>query len=591
MMTRSGHAGVVSSLAVSPSETSSSARRRRRVEQPLETALQDLAHHAVVVARGEVRRLDVELAVLVLDEAVGTGDDHRAHGVAALDVAVVVDLDPARRPRQFEHALQALEQAELRGIVGEFAAERFAGVGERMIDEILLLAAARHADLDLEAGLGGERGRKQLGLLDLVRQQDQLRRRLVVVELREERVEHFARRQAAVGAREVGAVAPVLAGAEEEHLDAGIAALLMDCEQVRFLERARIDALLRLDRRQRRQAIAIERGTLELEIGRGLLHLARKLFLHGPTLAGEKIFRFTHEVAVAGEIDFAGAWAGAALDLIEQARPGPALEEGIGAGADQEGALQRVDGAADGAGRRERTEIVARPRLRATVLQDLRRPVIAGQKDVRERFVVAQLHVEARAELLDQVGFEQQRFGLGRGRHDLDIDGRRDHALDPRRLAGRAGIGRQALAHALGLADVEHVALGTEHAIDAGAVRRVLDGAQDHGTARGERSLADRFVVFGCVRQPRLVLFLGRRRRRIDIVARDLAAALLVGDCSRAAVVIFRHALETRCCGVIRPLPECLSGTGILPNFRRSGSSYGAGSFDRARRPHPLRSR
>ena len=76
-------------------------------------------------------------------------------------------------------------------IVGELAAERLARIGERMIDELLLFAAARHIDLDLEAGLGGERGREQLALFDVVGQQDQSWRRLVVVKLREERVQYF----------------------------------------------------------------------------------------------------------------------------------------------------------------------------------------------------------------------------------------------------------------------------------------------------------------------------------------------------------------------------------------------------------------
>jgi hypothetical protein len=84
-----------------------------------------------------------------------------------------------------------------------------------------------------------------------VRQQDEFRRRLVVVELREERAQHLFRREGFLRAREIGAVAPVLPGAEEEHLDAGIAALLMDGEHVGLLHGARIDALLRLDRRQR----------------------------------------------------------------------------------------------------------------------------------------------------------------------------------------------------------------------------------------------------------------------------------------------------------------------------------------------------
>ena len=45
---------------------------------------------------------------------------------------------------------------------------------------------------------------------------------------------------------------------------------------------------------------------------------------------------------------------------------------------------------------------------------ELRELVIGGQMDERERLVVAQQHVVARHQPLDQVAFEQQRLGLGR---------------------------------------------------------------------------------------------------------------------------------------------------------------------------------
>ncbi len=229
-----------------------------------------------------------------------------------------------------------------------------------MGDQFLLLAALGRRDFDLEAGLDRQRVGQQLGFLDLVRQQDQFRRRLVVVELRQERGQHFFRRERFLRAREIGAVAPVLAGAEEEHLDAGIAALLMDGEHVGFFHGARIDALLRLDRRQRREAVAIKRRGLEFEFGRGLLHLAGQLLFHQMAAAGQEVAGLAHQLGIAGKIDLAGAGAGAAADLIEQAGPGAAFEEAVGAGADQEGALQRRDGAIDRAGRGERPEITAR---------------------------------------------------------------------------------------------------------------------------------------------------------------------------------------------------------------------------------------
>src|SRR5271156_1592769 len=94
--------------------------------------------------------------------------------------------------------------------------------------------------------------------------------------------------------------------------------------------------------------------------------------------AGQELARLAHQLGITGKIDLARARAGAAADLIEQARPGAAFKERIGAGADQECALQRRDGAVDRAGGGKRTEIPSGPRLRAAMLEDLRRPVIAG---------------------------------------------------------------------------------------------------------------------------------------------------------------------------------------------------------------------
>src|ERR1700730_9093191 len=114
-----------------------------------------------------------------------------------------------------------------------------------MLDEVLLLAAPGYRDFHLVPALDAQRLGDQRAILDLVRNQDEPRTWLVVIELREKGAEHVLGRQRAVGAREIGAIAPVLAGAEEKHLDAGEAAFLMDGEHVGFLDAARIDALMR----------------------------------------------------------------------------------------------------------------------------------------------------------------------------------------------------------------------------------------------------------------------------------------------------------------------------------------------------------
>src|ERR1700687_1408112 len=127
--------------------------------------------------------------------------------------------------------------------------------------------------------------------------------------------------------------------------------------------------------------------------------------------AGKEIPGLAHQFGIAGKIDLAGTGSRTAPDLIEQAGPGAALEKPVGAGADQKRALQRRDGASDRARRGERPEIPPGPRLRAAMFEYLRRPMIARDQNIGKRLVVAQLHVEARTQLLDQVGLEQQRLG------------------------------------------------------------------------------------------------------------------------------------------------------------------------------------
>ena len=287
----------------------------------------------------------------------------------------------------------------------------------------------------------------------------------------------------------------------------------MHGEHVRLLDAARIDALMRLDRRQRGQTVAVDRGALEVERGGGLFHFLGKLVLDRLAAAGQKPVRFAHQHRIIAKIDLLGAWRRTAFDLIEQARPRPALEERIAARAQQEGALQRIDGAIDRPYRRERPVIMARPRARAAMLEDLRRPMIGCDQNIGKRFVVAQHHVEARPQPLDEIGFEQQRLGLGAGDDEFERAGGGDHALDAGVEPGRTRIGLDALFDVLGLADIEHVAAAIDHAINAGPRRRELGTLNDRGAAGGERTpllIEGRLRGFGRIglRQRLLVVFL-----------------------------------------------------------------------------------
>ena len=155
--------------------------------------------------------------------------------------------------------------------------------------------------------------------------------------------------------------------------------------------------------------------------------------------------------------------------------------------------------------------------------------MIGRDQDIGERFVVAQQHIEARPQTLDQIGFEQQRFGLGAGNDEFERAGRRDHALDAGIEAGRTRIGANAVFDVLRLADIEHVAARIDHAVDAGLGRRELGVTEDGVAAGGQRisplaSPRRRGSRMSDSRKRRLLVVLDGLDLRLDVFFRNAHA-------------------------------------------------------------------
>ena len=128
------------------------------------------------------------------------------------------------------------------------------------------------------------------------------------------------------------------------------------------------------------------------------------------------------------------------------------------------------------------------------MLGNLRKRMILGQNQPGIGLVVAQHDVEARLQLLDQVGFQQQRFGFGVGGDDFHRHGFRHHAAQTFRQAADLGVGMDPAFQAARLADVQRVALRIQHAIDPrvgghGLQRRLDNG---HTFFRGHGSILPR---------------------------------------------------------------------------------------------------
>ena len=234
-------------------------------------------------------------------------------------------------------------------------------------------------------------------------------------------------------------------------------------------------------------------------------------------LAGEECTRLAHQFVIIGRRNLAGAGPRAALDLEQQARPGPAFEYSVRAGADQERALQGGDGAVHRPDRGERSVIVAGAGAGAAMFQDLRGGMFLANDNIGKRLVIAHQHVEARAQALDQVCLEQQRLGLGAGRDEFHRRGQRDHAADALVVPGRPRIGRDALFDVVGLADIEHVAGCIEHSIDAGRRRRLFQMPKNDIASGRQRARWHGFAFALGKRQTLILVLFGEFELGLDI--------------------------------------------------------------------------
>ncbi len=201
--------------------------------------------------------------------------------------------------RQRQRRRDAVEQLALRGALGQAPPQGLAGRRGDAVDQLLLVAALRHREPDAAAAQR-QRLRDQVLLDQLVAQQHQRRLRPVVVELADERGQHLVGGKLAVMAREIGAVAPIVAAAEEEHLDAGLAAGLMGRDHIGIDDAGHVDVLVTLHQRQGADAVANQRRRLEVERLGGSIHLRREALLDIAAAPGQKELRLLDQLCIIG---------------------------------------------------------------------------------------------------------------------------------------------------------------------------------------------------------------------------------------------------------------------------------------------------
>src|SRR5918993_1878384 len=447
--------------------------------EPGEAAFEHFAHHREVVARLRLRLLYVELAIAVLAETFGAGDDHRAGRVRAHDVAIVVNLDALGHGRKLERIGQLAQDLALRRRLREPAVERFLGIPPSLIEQLLAVAALRDFEDDLATGALGQRLLQQPAIGKLAIDEDALGRRQVLVELDEETREHFLLRHVAGVRGEEGAMAPVLPPTDEEALDRHGSGLAGEREHVGIAQTFSMHRLRSLNVSERAQAVAVDCGVLVILVLGGRGHLLRQSRLHAGRLAGQEVLRVLDQLIIVGFADPPHARRRAALDLVEQAGPRPVLEIAVRAASQQEQLLQRVEGPGDRAGAREGAEILALRPTSATMLLHSRKGVVLAQQDERETLVVAQKHVVGWPESLDQLRFQQQRLRLRPRRDDCHRPRLRHHPLQPLRHARDLSVVGHAVLKRTSLADVEHFAPRILHPVDAWPHRQRLQHLAD----------------------------------------------------------------------------------------------------------------
>ena len=238
--------------------------------------------------------------------------------------------------------------------------------------------------------------------------------------------------------------------------------------------------------RQRPDPVAQRGRAFELQLFRRRLHFGRELALHGRHLAGEEILRLGHQPRVIRSRNPPHAGRRAAFYLVQQAGAGAVGEHRVGAGSQQEQPLHGIHRLVHRPGAGEGPPIAAGAGLRAPVLAHLRKRMVFRQHQPRIGFVVPQHDVVARLQPLDQVGFQQQRFRLGMGGHDLH--GGRVHHHPPQPLLQPVDLRvvRHPFAQGAGLADVQRLALRIQHTVDAGGERQRCQHALDHRKARAQ---------------------------------------------------------------------------------------------------------
>ena len=265
------------------------------------------------------------------------------------------------------------------------------------------------------------------------------------------------------------------AAAERKDLDRRRAAAPGDADHVDRADGALVGRLALRQVPDGREAVAIAGGLLELlALGR-IAHLLLQLAQNRARVSGEELDHALHDLAVVLLRHVADARSQTAVDVVVEARdPRVAARLRPLARPVREDAVEDV----------QRLPHLLRGGIRAEVgdpapvplprKHDPRVLVLHGHGDVGIALVVAEANVERRPVPLDQVLLQVERLHLGRGDDHLDLLDALEQPVEPEPAVPAAKVRAHAGPEGLGLADVEHGALGVAEEVDARLRREPL---------------------------------------------------------------------------------------------------------------------
>ena len=342
---------------------------------------------------------------------------------------------------------------------------------------MLLVALERHAHGHLAALLLGQQFGQRVGLFQVARQKHFARDvRVRGVVLVDERAQHLGLRHHLARER-IGTAAHELTAAHIERLDLYRVAGAMVAENVLIALLQQVHALLVHRLFHRLQTLVQPAGILEPQF----IGCLADLGLQGPgqlvALALQMQDNLLHQMFVRlrrSEALYARRYA--LSDLVVQTRAGAAVEHRIRTRANGKHAIEPAEGLPDGLAGGVRPEVESLVFARAPHHRQARIALPRVEPQVNVVLVIPQVDIEPRLVFLDEGVLEDESLFFGVGDQKVDIHHRGQPEAD---MKTRVASLREVLPHpasqVLGLADVDHLAIGVLHQINARRAREAFD--------------------------------------------------------------------------------------------------------------------